>query len=327
MSVVSVKVCGIMDLNATAEGLCPESGTVLSHLSLQETLMKYLKLHDSNPMAAELHQRGPQGLVNMVIPNSSKVEACFEMFNKQPVGYLYHVLPLFGAMRLFVKTILRWSMDAGLTTEAPLCTYNEETKILTTPCDAPQESILSNVCTLPFFEDIHAIKQAADANMKGRKKEYTAPKMCFQIGNACSIETVHGANDGKYSKVTKPGIKLGTGTQASAANLNAKKLVIKIASENDASSSEGSGESSDASSCSDNCLHCSLVRRKSNLRNWPAADSPLQLPPPPPASTTGGAEQTKMSSGECEVAGLEKRRRDQQCACCFRNLGESTPQD
>jgi hypothetical protein len=63
---------------------------------------------------------------------------------------------------------------------------------------------------------------------------------------------VHGANDGKYSKVIKPGIELGTGTQASAANLNAKKPVIKIASEDDASSSEGSGESSDASSYSDN---------------------------------------------------------------------------
>jgi hypothetical protein len=33
--------------------------------------------------------------------------------------------------------------------------------------------------------------------------------------------------------------------------LNAKKPDIKIASENDVSSSEGSGESSDASSCSD----------------------------------------------------------------------------
>jgi hypothetical protein len=76
--------------------------------------------------------------------------------------------------------------------------------------------------------------------------------MCFQIGSARSVQTVHGANDGKYFKVTEPGIKLGTGTQASAANLNAGKPVIKFASENDASSSERSGESSDELSCSDN---------------------------------------------------------------------------
>ncbi len=244
MSVVSINH-GITDLNATAEVLCPESGNVLGHLSLQETLMKYLKLHDSNPMVTELHQRGPQGPVDMVMPNSSKAKPCFEMFNKQPAGYLYHVLPLFGAMRLFVKNILHWLMDAGLATEAPLCTYDEETQILTTPCDAQQENILSDVCSLPFFKDIHATKQAADANTKGRKKEHTAPKMYFQIGSACSVQTVHGAHNGKYSKVTVPGIELGMGTQAFAANLNAKKPVIEIASENDASSSERSGESSD----------------------------------------------------------------------------------
>jgi hypothetical protein len=117
----------------------------------------------------------------MVIPDSSEAKACFEMFNKQPTGYLYHVLPLFGAMQLFVKNILHWSMDADLATEAPLCTYNEEMQILTTLRDAQQESILSDVCSLPFFKDIHAIKQAADANKKGRKKEHTAPKICFQI--------------------------------------------------------------------------------------------------------------------------------------------------
>jgi hypothetical protein len=94
-------------------------------------------------------------------------------------------------------------------------------------------------------KDIHVIKQAADANKKGRKKEHSAPEMCFQIGSAHSVQTVHGKNDGKYSKVIKPGIKLGMGTQASAANLNAERPVIEIASENDASSSEGSGESSD----------------------------------------------------------------------------------
>jgi hypothetical protein len=202
MSMVSVKVRGITDLNATAEVLCPESGNVLGHLSLQETLMKYLKLHNGNPMVAELHQRGPPGQVDMVIPNSSEAEACFKMFNKQLAGYLYHVLLLFSAMGIFIQTILRWLMDAGLATEAPLFTYNEETKILTTPRDAQQKRILSDVRSLPFFKDIHAIKQAADANKKERKKEHTAPKMCFQIGSAYSVQTVHDTNNWKYSKVT-----------------------------------------------------------------------------------------------------------------------------
>ncbi len=56
MSVVSIEVHGITDLNAMAEVLCPESENVLGHLSLKEKLMKYLKLHNGNPMVAELHQ-------------------------------------------------------------------------------------------------------------------------------------------------------------------------------------------------------------------------------------------------------------------------------
>ncbi len=123
--------------------------------------IKYLKLQVGNPMVAELHQRGPQGPVDMVIPNGSEAKACFEMFNKQPAKYLYHMLPLFGATQLFVKTILHWSMDADLATEAPLCTYDEGRQILTTPRDAQQESILSDICSLPFFNRNTAIRVRA----------------------------------------------------------------------------------------------------------------------------------------------------------------------
>jgi hypothetical protein len=88
----------------------------------------------------------------MVIPNTSLAESGFEMFNKQPAGYLYHVLPKFGASELFIKSLLRRSMEAGLTTEAPLCTYDFHTHILTTPRDEVQEGVLSNVRPLPLLQ-------------------------------------------------------------------------------------------------------------------------------------------------------------------------------
>jgi hypothetical protein len=61
-----------MDLDASADVLCPESGDILGRLSLQEMLIKYLKLKDGDPLVTELHQRGPQGPVDMVIPSTSK---------------------------------------------------------------------------------------------------------------------------------------------------------------------------------------------------------------------------------------------------------------
>jgi len=88
MSLVSVQVKGITDLEALAEVTCPESGNVIGRLSLRQTLLKYLKLMNGTPMCAELHQRGPQGPVEMVIPNTLLAECGFEMFNKQPAGYL-----------------------------------------------------------------------------------------------------------------------------------------------------------------------------------------------------------------------------------------------
>jgi hypothetical protein len=73
-------------------------------------------------------------------------------------------------------------MEAGLTTEVPLCTYDFDTHILTTPRDEEQEGVLSDVRSLPFFQDALAEKLAADASKK-TKKAYTAPEMCFQLGS------------------------------------------------------------------------------------------------------------------------------------------------
>jgi hypothetical protein len=143
-------------------------------------------------------------------------------------------------------------MDAGLATEAPRCTYNAARQILTTPRNAQQESMLSDVRSLPFFQDIDAIKWAAGGGKKG-KKEHIAPEMCFQLGSAQSIQTVHAANDGKYTNVAEPGVDLGLGTKASAANhSNAKQPAIEIDStDDDTSSNKESKEGSDDVSSSD----------------------------------------------------------------------------
>jgi hypothetical protein len=143
--------------------------------------MKYLKLKDGNPMVAELHQHGLQGRVDMVIPNTREVKTHSEMFNKQPAGYLYHVLPLFGATELFVKTILRRSMDAGLATEAPRCKYDKDTQILMTPRDAQQESILSDVRSLPFSRTLMPLNRQQVLIRKGRRRSTLHPKCVFRL--------------------------------------------------------------------------------------------------------------------------------------------------
>jgi hypothetical protein len=98
--------------------------------------MRYLKLHNGNRLCTDIHQQGLLGQVDMVIPNTSDAQAHFEMFNKQPPGYLlYHVLPTFGASMPFIQEIICRSMDPAVIMEAPLCTWDNKTGILTTPQD------------------------------------------------------------------------------------------------------------------------------------------------------------------------------------------------
>jgi hypothetical protein len=188
----------------------------------------------------------------MIISNTPLSEGGFKMFNKQPAGYLYHVLPTFGASKHFIKSLLRRSMEAGLTMEAPLCTYNFGEHILTTPRDEEQEGVLSDVRSLPFFQDILAEKLAVDASKKS-KKAYTAPEMCFQLSSAHSVQNVHGAYEGKHDNVPEPGVELRPGIMAYAANpLNANQPVFKIASSKDDASSYEESEGSDDTLSSSN---------------------------------------------------------------------------
>jgi hypothetical protein len=76
------------------------------------------------------------------------------------------------------------------------------------------------------------------------------------LGGNHSIQTIHGANDGKYAKTIKPGTVPGIGTQASAAApVTANQTIIKL-DNNDGSSSkeESDGESNDESSLGSSSL-------------------------------------------------------------------------
>jgi hypothetical protein len=93
--------------------------------------------------------------------------------------------------RLVVSPPSAWNLNSLLTghvgqdtdgtkAEAPRCKYDAATQILTTPRDAQQESVLSNVRSLPFFQDIDAIKWAAGVSKKGKNRS-TLPLKCISI--------------------------------------------------------------------------------------------------------------------------------------------------
>ena len=92
---------------------------------------------------------------------------------------------------------------------------------------------------------------AAEGSKLGRKKKHTAPEMCFRLGGNYSIQTIHGANDGKYTKTTEPGVEPGFDTKASAAApATADQPVIELDQTNGFSSGEESEGESDGESSS-----------------------------------------------------------------------------
>ncbi len=246
MSVISIEVRGILDLEASAEILCPTTGNVLGHLSLRQTLMATLcalSCISTDPRvwwtwwSLTLQQ---QKLVLRCL-TSIQLDICImsSLPLVPPPFCQEHPPSIYGGgfddRGAFVHV---WSQNAD--SHDPLRSRARRRSLR---CMFP-----------PLLPGVLANKQAADDNKKGRKKKHSTPKMCFQIGSSHSVQTMHGANDRKYSKVTEPGIDLSSATQASAAKpSNADQPVIKVASTDDnASSSDGSEEGSNSLSFSDN---------------------------------------------------------------------------
>ena len=57
MSVISVEVRGIANIDKMSTIYYPTSGDRLGELSLWQTLMRYLKLHDGSPLWTEIHRQ------------------------------------------------------------------------------------------------------------------------------------------------------------------------------------------------------------------------------------------------------------------------------
>jgi hypothetical protein len=121
---------------------------------------------------------------------------------------------------------------------------------------------------------------AAEGSKLGRKKEHSAPEMCFRLGGDCSVQTIHGTNDGKYTQTTEPCVEPGFGTKAStAAPATANQLVIELNQTNGSSTGKRVKEKMMMNPLQGR-HPCQLLGMKEvKPANRPAADSLLQPPP------------------------------------------------
>jgi hypothetical protein len=300
MSVTNVKVRGIANIDKTANIYCPTSGNRLGELLLWQTLMRYLKLHDGSPLCAEIHQQGLLGQVNMVIPNTSDAEARFEMLNKQPARYLYHVLPIFRVLLTFIQEILCQSMDPAVAMEAPLCTWDNETGILTTPQDNQINGILSDVCSLPFFQDVLAVTPVAEVSKSGRKKNIQLPKCASSWAAIAASKLSMEEMTGSTLKLPSQALSRALVPRPPQPHLQQPiSWLLSLTKPTVPPPKTRVMETAVMNLPPGHHSRQLLVMKMGKLANRPAVDSPLC----PPPATIRGAAITQASSGECEVAG------------------------
>ena len=142
-------------------------------------------------------------------------------------------------------------MDPAVAMDPPLCTWNNETGILTVPQDNQIDGILSDARSLPFFREVLVVTRAVEVSKSGKKNQHIAPEMCFKLGVNCRVQSIHRENNRKKAKTTEPGAAPGIGTQASAATpATADQLIIELDQTNDSFSKEESDKESDDESSS-----------------------------------------------------------------------------
>jgi hypothetical protein len=67
-------------------------------------------------------------------------------------------------------------MDPAVVMEVPLCTWDNENGIVMTPQDRQIDGILSDVHSLPFFQDVLAVACAAEGSKTGKRITIQLPK-------------------------------------------------------------------------------------------------------------------------------------------------------
>jgi hypothetical protein len=106
------ELVGIISVDEAINIIYPVSGKKLGSITLQHTLMNYLKMKDGHQFIAEVHQKSIQIPTYIIIPNTPDAETMICMMNKNLPAYLWHTFLEQGFPAAFVKELLKKSCEA-----------------------------------------------------------------------------------------------------------------------------------------------------------------------------------------------------------------------
>lgn len=191
-------LAGIVDLDKKVPFYDEEDPTrEVGSMTLRYVFMNYVIMQDEHSLVAEIHQRGPAGLVEVVIPNIPAAETMVHMMNKNVAAYLINYLPQQGIPLTFVQALLKKSVEPELLANASECQWNSETWELTTAEELKEDSKRKDIKKAAWYKN-ETGRHMKEANKK-KEKKYADPATLYDLDGDRSVKTIHERNDHRYA--------------------------------------------------------------------------------------------------------------------------------
>jgi hypothetical protein len=186
---------GITNLDATAQIFSITSNESVGQLSLRQVLLKYMKMSDGHSLIAEIHQRGPMGLVEVIIPNTAEAESMILMMNRHFPAFCYHYLTTHAGMGdVFVKALLKDACCPTLFATINQCQWDAATNSITTEEQVEEERRMAEFEKAAWYRDEFGKHMVT--NLK-KVKKYTDPEALYDLDGERSVKTLNARNDPK----------------------------------------------------------------------------------------------------------------------------------
>ena len=186
---------GITNLDATAQIFSVTSNEPVGQLSLRQVLLKYMKMADGHSLIAEIHQRGPLGIVEVIIPNTAEAESMVLMMNRHFPAFCLHYLTTHAGMGdVFVKTLLKEACCPTLFASINQCQWDATTNTITTEEQAEDERRMAEFEKAAWYRDEFGKHMVSNLN---KVKKYTDPEALYDLDGERSVKTLNARNDPK----------------------------------------------------------------------------------------------------------------------------------
>ena len=192
---------GIVNLDATAPFHSVTTKKKVGVLSMRHVLLKKFRMSDGTSLIAEVHQRGPLGSVDVIIPNTPEAEAMILMMNRHFPAYCFYYLMGAGIDADFVKELIREACCPSLVSKINECTWDAEKKSIITAEQAEEEARLLELENAAWYKDEFG-KHMVD-KMKQLKKSYTDAEALYKLDGERSVKTLHARNDPEEAAAKK----------------------------------------------------------------------------------------------------------------------------